>query len=175
MLFSYNWLKKYVKGLPDPQKTADLLIKHSFEVEEIKKNGNDWVLDVKVLSNRADCFSHLGIAGELAVALGKKLPAFVPLKAGLRRGKGGKFKVVVEEKNLCRRYTAILLENVKVGESPIKIKERLQFCGINSINSVVDAVNYVMLETGQPLHVFDFDKVSDVNFKVQSSKFKVQK
>jgi len=175
MLFSYNWLKKYVKGLPDPQKTADLLIKHSFEVEEIKKNGNDWVLDVKVLSNRADCFSHLGIAGELAVALGKKLPAFVPLKAGLRRGKGGKFKVVVEEKNLCRRYTAILLENVKVGESPIKIKERLQFCGINSINSAVDAVNYVMLETGQPLHVFDFDKVSDVNFKVQSSKFKVLK
>ncbi len=180
MLFSYNWLKEYVKDLPSPQKTADLLIKHSFEVEEIKKEGNDWILDVKVLSNRADCFSHLGIAGELTVALGKKKivivqSRFTGMKDSFKKSARGKVKIIIEEKNLCQRYTAVLLENIKVGESPIKIKERLRSCGINFINSVVDAVNYVMLETGQPMHVFDFDKISDVKSKVQSSKFKVLK
>ena len=75
MIFSYNWLKDYLKGkTPTPQKLAELLTRHSFEVESVTKKSRDWVLDIDVLPNRApDCFSHLGIAREIAAILNSEL------------------------------------------------------------------------------------------------------
>ena len=84
--------------------------------------------------------------------------------------KAGDFvKIEIKDKDLCPRYCARVITEVKVGPSPKWIKERLKICGIQSINNVVDAANYVMLETGQPLHAFDFDKVKSVNPKSKSN------
>jgi len=172
MVFSYNWLKDYVQKLPPPEKLAELLTMHSFEVAETKKVGKDWILDIDVLLNRAgDCFSHLGVARECCALLNSKFktPVFVKTQARQQNF------ITVDVKHLpaCPRYTAGLVTNVKVGPSPKWLKERLEVCGLNPINNIVDVLNYVMLETGQPIHAFDFDKISGI--QNQKSKIKNQK
>jgi phenylalanyl-tRNA synthetase beta chain len=135
---------------------------HSFEIEGIKKIGNDYAMDIDVLANRgSDCFSHLGIAREISAILN------LPMKRDsdkLKEDKNTKaknyIKVENKEPKLCSRYTARVVANVKVGESPKYIQERIIACGLRPINNIVDAANYVMLETGQPLHAFDFEKLS---------------
>ncbi len=162
MIFSYNWLKDYIKGkLPAPEKLAELLIFHSFEVESVAKKGKDWILDIDVLPNRApDCLSHIGIAREIAVITGGKLQ--IP-KFELREAQNLKtkdfLKVEVRNKNDCPRYTAKVISGVKVASSPKWIKARLKACGLQPINNIVDITNYVMLETGQPVHAFDLEKI----------------
>jgi len=131
------------------------------EVEEIKKEGNDFTLNVDVKPSRAsDCFSHLGIAREISVLLNLKYA--VPDVKLVENGKiKSKDSVSIEVKNkaACPRYTARVVTDVKVGPSPKWLKDRLVSCGLRPINSVVDIANYVMLETGQPLHAFDADKL----------------
>ncbi|MCK4354767.1 phenylalanine--tRNA ligase subunit beta [Candidatus Parcubacteria bacterium] len=187
MVFSYNWLQSFfIKKLPKPDKLAEVLTMHSFEVEGLKKigrparnasrsdAGGDWALDIDVLSNRgSDCFSHLGIAREISAILNLglkntsvKLPA---CSVGRKEDKSTKakdyIKVEVKEPKLCSRYTARVITDVKVGKSPKYIQERLAVCGLHAINNIVDAANYVMLETGQPMHAFDFGKVSGTQTK----------
>jgi len=159
MTVSYNWLQSYFKSpLPKPEKLAEILTMHSFEVESVEKKGSDYVLNIDVLPDRAgDCLSHLGIARELSVLLDKKMivPSF-KLKESKEKIKDY-LSVNVESKD-CLRYTARVLTNVKVKPSPKWLKDRLEACGQNSINNVVDATNYIMLETSQPLHAFDYEK-----------------
>ncbi len=162
MKFSYNWLKEYIPGAPDAKKLAADLDMRVFEVEQIEKIGNDEVLDVKILPNRAfDCQSHLGLAREIA-AIEKikfKEPAI-----GLNENKSLKIKdllsVQVLEPKLCLRYSARVVLDVKVGDSPQWLKDRLRACGLRPINNIVDITNFVMLECGQPLHAFDMDKLN---------------
>ena len=166
MKISYNWLQDLIKEkLPQPAKLADLLTMHSFETELVKRVGKDYLLDIDVLPNRAhDCLSYWGIAREVAALLkysfkpieyAKKIKSMSqPIKDFL--------KVEVKDKNLCPRYTARALINIKVGLSPQWLQERLKVCGLRPISNVVDIANYVMLETGQPLHAFDADKVKTI-------------
>ena len=131
------------------------------EVEEMKKEGKDFTLDIDVKPSRAaDCFSHLGVAREIAAIL--KLRYTVP-DAKFTEDKKTKPKdfvsVEVKNKTACLRYTARVVTDVKVGASPKWLKERLASCGLRPINNVVDIANYVMLETGQPLHAFDAGKL----------------
>lgn len=162
MKFSYNWLQSFFsKKLPLPEKLAELLMMHSFEVEEVKKVGNDFVIDIDVLPNRMpDCASHIGIAREISAILGYKIKE---KKYSFKENKNKKtedfIKIEVKEKKLCPRYCARVIDNVKVRPSPRWIKEKLEACGIQSINNIVDATNYIMLETGQPLHAFDAKKI----------------
>ncbi|PIQ91803.1 MAG: phenylalanine--tRNA ligase subunit beta [Parcubacteria group bacterium CG11_big_fil_rev_8_21_14_0_20_39_14] len=167
MKFSYNWLKEYVLNLPEPEKLAELLTLHSFEVGELKKVKEDFALDIDVLPNRAhDCLSHIGIARECGALINSR---FRLLKSKLNENKKLKTKALLEvevkDKKLCPRYTARIVQGVKVGPSPKWLKERLKTCGYNPINNVVDATNYVMLESGQSLHAFDFDKIKSLNPK----------
>jgi len=147
---------------------------HSFEASEVKKAGNDWILDIDVLPNRGpDCFSHLGIAREIAAITHLN---FYPggEKVKLRENKKIKakdfVKVEVKNKVACPRYTARVVTNVKVGFSPKWLRERLEVCGLRPINNVVDIANYVMLETGQPLHAFDGEKLQDSKIIVRFAK-----
>lgn len=168
MKTSYNWIKEYIEGtVPGPEKISEILTNHSFEVEEIKKAGNDWVLNIDVLPSRAcDCFSHIGIAREVAAITGKKLK--FP-KASFKEKNNLKTKDIlnldIKNKKDCRRYLAGAVFGIKVGPSPKWMKERLESCGLQSINNIVDAANYVMLETGQPIHTFDFDKIASESNK----------
>jgi len=132
---------------------------HSFEVESVEKKGTDYILNIDVLPDRAgDCLSHWGIAKELSVLLDKKMviPAVKLKKAKTNIS----LSVKVEDKD-CKRYTSMVLTNVKIGPSPKWLKDRLTVCGLNSINNVVDATNFIMLETGQPLHAFDYEKINN--------------
>lgn len=174
MLFSYNWLKDYINGnLPAPKKLAELLTQYSFEVESVEKKGRDWVLDIDVLPNRAhDCLSYIGIAREISVITNKKFQIPVCKLKESKENKTENFiRLEIKNKNDCPRYTGRIIFGLKVKDSPIWMQGRLKACGLQPINSIVDIMNYVMLETGQPLHAFDLDKVSGI----QNKKLKIKK
>lgn len=167
MLVSWKWLSRYV-DLPMP--LADLesrLALSGLNHESTARVGDDFVIDLEVTSNRGDCLGHLGVAREVAVLY--DLPLRTPV---VDLASGGseieKFTSVANEfPEACSRYTARLLQGVKVGPSPDWLSSSLQSVGINSINNVVDATNYVMLECGQPLHAFDFDALDEQRIVVR--------
>lgn len=168
MKISYNWLQSLIeKKLPSPAKLADLLTMHSFETKLVGQAGHDYLLDVDILPNRThDCLSHLGVAKEIAALL--KIPlAAVDYSKKIKEDKTESaaqlIKVQVKDAKLCPRYTARAVVDVKVGPSPDWLAERLKICGLRPINNVVDIANYAMLETGQPLHAFDADKLFTKN------------
>ena len=170
MKFSYNWLDSFFKkDLPKPQKLADKLMMRFFEVEEVKEMDGDYLLDIDVLPNRAsDCFSHFGVAKEIAAIYDLDI---IDPEVDFEDGKEQLSDLVnlKIENNLTPRYVLRGIKDVKVGETPDFIKKRLEVCGLQSINNIVDITNYVMLETGQPLHAFDGDKVGDL-IKVRRAK-----
>ncbi len=179
MNFSYNWIQSFFsKKLPEPHRLAELLTTHSFEVEEVVKSGDDWVLDIDILPNRAhDCLSHWGLARECAAILNSKLSVKGAMPTG-RQGSAfdGKTQntkplhVEVEEASICPRYTAYVIEGIEIKESPEWIKERLAAMGQKPINNIVDITNYVMWELGQPLHAFDFAKIEGASMSIRLSK-----
>jgi len=115
----------------------------------------DTVIEVDLTPNRPDCASVRGIAREVSSFTGGALKALVPSVTPLTGVKVG-FDVRIEEPELCPRYTARRLTNVTVGPSPLWMQQRLSAVGMRPINNIVDITNYVMLESGQPMHAFDF-------------------
>ncbi len=173
MKFSYNWLQSFFKKrLPNPAKLAEILTGQAFEVSGLEKFKGDWILDIDVLPNRApDCFSHSGVAREIAAILNFKLE-IGNWKLVEDKGLKAKDFVRVEVKNpiACPRYTARVITDVKVDSSPKWVKEKLEICGLRPINNIVDILNYVMLETGQPLHAFDGKKLEGKKIIVRYAK-----
>ncbi len=159
MIFSYNWLQSFFdKKLPSPNLLAEKINLKLFEVEEVKKVNDDWAIKIDILPNRAgDCFSHLGVAREISAITGLKM---IEKKSSFKKKSKSNFKIEIKDKESCPRYLAVVLRNINVESSPSWIKERLKVCGVQSINNIVDIVNYAMLETGQPMHAFDLDKIS---------------
>lgn len=174
MLFSYNWLKDYIFGkLPRPEKLAELLTSRAFEVGEVKKSGQDFILDIDVLPNRAsDCFSHLGMAREIAAISGLQFrpPSFKLKTSNQNQKTTSLLRVENAHPSFCSRYSARVIKGVKIAPSPKWLKERLKICGLRSINNIVDITNYLMLETGQPLHVFDLGKIASQKIIVRFAK-----
>ncbi|MBU6388263.1 phenylalanine--tRNA ligase subunit beta [Patescibacteria group bacterium] len=162
MKVSLTWLQTYFDApLPDAGAVADAFTFHAFEIEEA--NGD--LLDVKVLPNRAaDCLSHFGLAKELSAILTIPLKAD-PLRAPLpKKDIASPFlTVMIEDPKKCSRYMGAVVRGVKVGPSPAWLREALEAVGQRSINNIVDATNYVMLNIGQPLHAFDAAKLAQKN------------
>ena len=121
----------------------------------------DVVFDISTWANRADLLGVLGFAREVAALTGKVLREPGRSHGSPGRPVGELLGVSIEDPDLCRRFTASVIENVTVGPSPAWMQERLLRLGMRPINNVVDITNYVMLETGQPLHAFDYDLVRD--------------
>ncbi len=162
MIFSYPWLQSFFnKKLSASQRLAELLTIHFAEVEKVKKGKWGEVLDIDVRPNRApDCFSHLGIAREISAITGLSLREPFSEFGEEKKIKAKDFiSVEVKNKRACPRYSARVVIGVKIGPSPGWVQDRLRACGLRPINNVVDIANYVMLETGQPLHAFDLDKL----------------
>ncbi len=121
----------------------------------------DYVLEIDVLPNMARCLSMIGIAREVAALTGQTLKYPPALSGVSNEAIEGQLKVNIEDPALSARYAAMLLKGVKVGPSPYWMKVRLALAGMRPINNLVDVTNYVMLEWGQPLHAFDFDKLRE--------------
>ncbi len=176
IIFPFSWIKEHLETNTDIQTIAKLVTAIGPTVEEIKKENDDYLLNIEVTINRPDCLSILGIAREMYVALKQngyqaklkndylttwvKIPAS-PKKIPLN------FEV---NSKLTPRFTAILLKNVRVKPAPKIIQERLAKSGVRSLNNVIDITNYLMLELGQPNHAFDFDKITGPKFIVRPAK-----
>lgn len=115
----------------------------------------DYVFDISVLANRPDCQSVLGIAREIAATLKKPLKEPSYEYTVKKATAADAVKVTVKDGELCPRYIAHFVGDVKIGKSPKWMTRRLKMCGINSISNIVDITNYVLLELGQPMHAFD--------------------
>jgi len=128
------------------------------------------VVEYEITSNRADCFSILGIAREAAATFNKPFN-FPEIKVEEVGGNAEEMaSVTIHNDVLCPRYAARIIKNVKVGPSPKWLKERLTSAGLRPINNIVDITNYMLLEFGQPMHAFDYDKIAGHEIHVRNAK-----
>lgn len=128
--------------------------------DAVKELGlDDVVVEYEITSNRVDCFSMLGIAREAAATFGKEFVPPVVEKTGNSEDVNDYIKVTVKDSDLCSRYTARVVKNIKIAPSPEWMQRRLAAQGIRPINNIVDITNYVMEEYGQPMHAYDLDKI----------------
>ncbi len=158
MKFSYTLIKKFLPGI-DKKKILDALNLYLFEAEFVDNN----TLDISISANRySDCSGHFGIIKELAVILNLKnlLPKIDLEKIKFVNLKKPDFKIQIENDLDCYCYCGQYYQNVKVKSSPNWLKKILIENGLRPINNFVDLMNYIMIETGQPLHVFDADKLA---------------
>ena len=129
----------------------------------------DYIFDIEITSNRPDAMSVVGLAREAAAALGIKLNWKEP-KPNLKITDKLPLAVEVKEQKLCSRYLGVVMTDVKVGPSPLWLQLRLLASGLRPINNLVDITNYVLLEYGRPLHVFDYEKISGNKIIVRQAK-----
>ncbi|MES2748800.1 MAG: phenylalanine--tRNA ligase subunit beta [Patescibacteria group bacterium] len=157
--FSYNWLCDYLaEPKPSVEAISEALTKHAFEVEGIEGEGDNAVIELKILPDRgSDCLCHRGIARELSTILNTEMQND-PLEAMVSLAPTSSIAVTIEDVDACPRFTASIVRGVKVGPSPEWLQKRLQAIGVRSINNIVDATNYVMFDMGQPLHAYDAGK-----------------
>ncbi|HXM99401.1 MAG TPA: phenylalanine--tRNA ligase subunit beta [Candidatus Dormibacteraeota bacterium] len=164
----YNWLKEFVPVTASPEELASRLALAGTNIGGIEKGAHGAIIDAEVTSNRPDCLSHLGIAREVGAIYKLPLKFVAPKLATASAAKTSEaIKVAIRSPELCARYTARVIRGVKIQPSPQWLKDRLEASGIASINNVVDATNYVMLELGNPLHAFDYDKIRDHSIVVR--------
>jgi phenylalanyl-tRNA synthetase beta chain len=130
----------------------------------------DVLLEVNVTPNRPDALSHVGVAREVAAALGRKVRMPESRLAESGAPAGDAVKVRIEAPDRCARYAARVIENVRIGPSPAWLARRLEACGVRSISNVVDATNFVLLELGHPLHAFDLEKVAGREIVVRTAR-----
>ncbi|MFN0123586.1 MAG: phenylalanine--tRNA ligase subunit beta [Blastocatellia bacterium] len=156
MKISYNWLGEFIDIDLAPRDLAAQLTMIGHAVDAVEPHGDDHVLEIDLTSNRPDCLSHLGIAREVAALTGRpwRMPRVEFTESTTTCASVTSVEIANPE--LCPRYTARVIRDVKIGPSPQWLVTRLEAMGQRSINNVADITNYVMLETGQPLHAFDF-------------------
>ncbi len=119
----------------------------------------DVVLDLSLTPNLARCYAIIGVAREVAALTGQPLHVAEPTMETLGPAIGDQIDLQIDDPDLCRRYSATLIKGVKIGPSPYVMQRRLALSGMRPINNIVDITNYVMLEWGQPLHAFDYNRL----------------
>jgi phenylalanyl-tRNA synthetase beta chain len=169
MKISLQWLCDFISGPLDAQAVADALTHAGLNVETIEGRGEESVLDVEVTSNRGDCLCHLGVARELAAILDRPFSPVEPSAREESEPAAGAVRVEIESTSACPHYTARLIRGVCIAPSPPHIARRLAAVGVRPINNVVDATNYVLMEMGQPLHAFDFAKITGARIVVRQA------
>lgn len=166
MKIPLSWLKEKISLTHTPEEIARLLTGAGLEVESIESVKGDWVLDVALTPNLGHCASVTGIARELAALTTQKLKetsSSTPQQTKLAP------MAEILEVEKCPRYACCSIRNVKIAPSPAWLTDRLEQCGMRSVNNVVDATNYVMLELGHPLHAFDFNKIVEGKLRIRNA------
>lgn len=166
MLFSRNWLAEYV-DLPSDEELARHLTFAGLAVEGLETEGDDLVLDIDITTNRPDAMNHFGLAREVAVLTGQPLSCPPTESEETAESAADHIQVLLDDAEGCPRYVARVVRGVTVGESPDWLKRRLEALGLRPINNVVDVTNFVLWETGQPLHGFDLAKLGGATIRVR--------
>src|SRR3989442_274679 len=166
----YNWLKDFVDLTAPPEDLASRLALSGTNIGGIENGAHGAVIEAEVSSNRPDCLGHLGIAREVGAIYKLPLKSVSPKPAESAAKVSDAVKVEIQSPDLCGRFTARVIRNVKIQPSPKWLKDRLEASGVASISNVVDVSNYVMLELGHPLHTFDYNKVRDHKIIVRRAK-----
>lgn len=157
MKISYNWLKDYINFSVKPQELAEDLTMAGLEVKGIEDKGGDYIFEAEITSNRPDWLCLYGVAREIGALYGLKPK---PLKSDFNPcAKLPKPSIKIEDKKGCLRYVGIVIDGVEVGASPEELTQKLESSGIRPVNNVVDITNFCLMESGQPLHAFDYDKL----------------
>ncbi len=181
ILIPHSWLKEYLKTNVKPHKIGELVSLCGPSVEMIEKVGDDFVYDIEITTNRADAMSIMGVAREANTILNRfnkdsllTQDPYKELQLTTNKLKVKKeipeLNVKIKDQKLCSRFTAVVLENVFVKESPKQIKDKLEKVGYRSLNNVIDISNYLMHEMGQPVHVFDYEKIAKNKMILRESK-----
>ncbi|MCA9075039.1 MAG: phenylalanine--tRNA ligase subunit beta [Planctomycetaceae bacterium] len=170
MIVSQTWLNEYVSLDMPLGELTDKLTMSGLNLEGVEVVDGDSAIDLEVTSNRPDCLGHIGVAREVGVLFGQ--PLTIP-EADVSTGAektADVTSVEIECPDLCPQYVARVIKGVTVGPSPEWIASRLRTVGITPINNIVDITNYVLLECGQPLHAFDFDKLKENRIVVRRAR-----
>jgi len=133
---------------------------------------DDWLLELEVTPNRPDCMSMIGMARETAALVGGRIRKPAVALTEHDEAADSIAAVTIEAPDLCPRYSARYVDQVEIGPSPHWMRRRLEAAGIRSLNNIVDVTNYVMLETGQPLHAFDYELLRGGKITVRRAKTK---
>ena len=161
MNISYNWLKDLIETNLSPREMADKLTRVGLAVEGIHEFADDFVFDIDLTSNRPDCLSHLGVARELAAISKSEMQSSKPKIEEQKTDIENRDLAAIQDSDLCSRFTARIVRNVKIAPSPDWLVKRLEAVGERSINNVADITNFVMLELGNPMHAFDLKKLTE--------------
>src|SRR5712672_4530731 len=167
----YNWLKDFVDVPATVQELAARLALHGTNVASVEPQPLGGVIDAEVTSNRPDCLGVYGIAREVSAIYKldlKRVTAKVAESSAAKTSDAVSIKIEAPE--LCGRFTARVIRNVKIQPSPVWLRERLAAAGVASISNVVDATNYVLLELGHALHAFDYDLLRNHAIVVRRAK-----
>ena len=173
MKFTLNWLKEFVTVRATPEKLAEMLTMAGLEVESLtaqrepESEQTDWLFEIAVTPNRGDCLGIAGLAREVSALTGGRLKYPAVISHAKSSDVAKRANVTIGAPRLCARYSARIADQVRIEPSPAWMRYRLESCGLRSINTVVDVTNYVMLETGQPLHAFDMDRLPARNINVR--------
>lgn len=167
MIVSWDWLQEYVKLRVSADEFGKRVMMAGLNLESVEPKGRDVAVDLEVTSNRVDCLGHLGVAREASVCFDVPLSIPSATPANGNATTASVTSVVIENSDQCPRYIARVIKGIKVGPSPAWLRDRLETVGIASINNVVDVTNYVLMECGQPLHAFDFDKLAEKRIVVR--------
>ena len=165
MLCSADELKLDTTNLPEEQLVGIYILpedtKLGVNIADVLGLSDDAVLEFELTANRGDCFSVFGLVREVAILTGNqpKWPE-IAVKEDDAAKAADMVKIGIEAHELCSRFSARVVKNVKIGPSPAWMQQRLEGAGIRAINSVVDVTNFVMVELGQPMHAYDYDQIT---------------
>lgn len=177
ILVPHSWLKDYIETNASVEDIARVLSLHAFSVETLRQaqgRKDELVYEIEITPNRGDALSVLGIARELSAILPRQNFKVSWQKRRVAAEETGddrlKLKVEIKDKSLVPRFSAIILDNIKIKDSPDFIQRRLEMVGTRALNNVIDITNYLMLDKGQPMHAFDYDKILGAKMVVRESK-----
>jgi len=183
MIVSWNWLNDLIPLKVTPAELVQRLMMAGLNHEGSEQLGSDWAIDLEVTSNRPDCLGHIGIAREAAVLFNLQLKYSAADLTRARKNSPAASEphriaddlrnytsIEVACPDLCPRYSARVIRGVKISSSPSQMAVRLATVGQPVVNNVVDCTNYVLMECGQPLHAFDFQKLAGRKIVVRRAK-----
>lgn len=160
MAVSISWLKQYVDIEWTPQELAHRLTMAGIAIEGVEETDSDAIMDLDLTPNRGDCLGMINLAREVSALNGKELRIPTIKLNENRENINDYIKVEIAAPDLCHRYAARMVKNVEIKPSPPWLQNILVSAGVRPINNIVDITNYVMLESNQPLHAFDYDLLS---------------